>query len=165
MALLPAPRRSMVVGAVGAWANMEECNSFTAFAQSEFGYGIPVMFGNTTGANMNVVPLTTGNRIAGISLANNNPTGIPNSDDQERYGVGDCLGVADEGVMFVRAGAGVVKGAVPFYETATGRWHGTSATGRLPIPGARFDDAAAAGSPVALKFRIDPGAAVVTAAS
>lgn len=163
MALLPTPLLKMPIGSPGSWANMEECNSFTAFAGSEFGYGIPVMFGAATTANMNVVPLTTGNRIAGISLANNNPTGTPSGTGQERYGVGDCLGVADEGVMFVLAGASVTKGAVPFYETATGKWHGASATGRLPIPGARFDDAAANGSPVALKFRIDPGAAAVTA--
>jgi len=163
MALLPTPLLKMPIGSPGAWANMEECNSFTAFAQSEFGYGVPLAFGTAnTGANMNVVPLTTANVFVGISLTNNNPTGTAVS-GSERYGIGDCLGVADEGVIFVRAGASVTKGAKPFYDPATLLFHGASATGRLPIPGARFDDAAASGAPVALKFRVEPGAAAVTA--
>lgn len=165
--ILPDPRRHMAIGAVGAWANMEECNSFSGFAEAEFGYGIPLTFGAATpgprGADMGVVALTTGKQFVGISLSNINPTGTA-VNGQERYGVGDCLGVADEGVMFVRAGVGVVKGAKPFFDPATGLWHGASSTGRLPIPGARFDDAAASGEPVALKFRVDPGAANVTAA-
>lgn len=165
MALLPEPKAKMAVGAIGQWANMEECNSFTATAQSSFGFGIPLAKGNANGADLNVVPLTTGNQFVGISLSNVYTTGAPNADGQEQYGVGDILGVADEGVIFVEAGAGVVKGAKPFYEVATGRYHGTSAAGRLPIPGARFDGAAAAGDPVALKFRVDPGAANVTAAT
>lgn len=165
MALLPTTMLKMAIGSPGAWANMEECNSFTAFAQSEFGYGIPLAFGAAnTGANMNVVPLTTTNVFVGISLANINPTGTP-VNGSERYGVGDCLGVADEGVIFVRAGASVTKGAKPFYDPATGLWHGATAAGRLPIPGARFDDAASSGDSVALKFRVEPGAAAVTAAT
>lgn len=165
MAILPDPRVKMIAGAIGAWANMEECNSFTGFAESEFGYGVPLAFGTAnTGANMGVKPLTTGNVFVGVALANTDPTGTPAS-GSERYGIGDCLGVADEGVMFVRAGASVTKGAKPFYEVATGLWHGATGTGRLPIPGCRFDDAAASGEPVALKLRVDPGAAAVTAAS
>lgn len=167
MAILPDPRTKLPIGQVGAWANMEECNSFSAFAESEFGYGVPLSFGTAApapGANMNVKPLASGAIFCGISLSNINPTGTAVS-GQERYGIGDCLGVADEGVMFVRAGASVTKGAKPFYDPATGLWHGASATGRLPIPGARFDDAAASGEPVALKFRVDPGAAAVTAAT
>lgn len=165
MALLPTPLLKMPIGSPGSWANMEECNSFTAFAESEFGYGVPVTFGTAnTGANMNVVPLTTTKVFVGISLTNNNPTGTPVS-GSDRYGIGDCLGVADEGVIFVRAGASVTKGAKPFYDPATMLWHGATAAGRLPIPGARFDDAAASGQPVALKFRVEPGAAAVTAAT
>lgn len=165
MALLPTPLAKMPVGNIGAWANMEECNAFTAFAQSEFGYAVPLAFGTAnTGANMNVVPLTTGNVFVGISQCNINPTGAA-VNGSERYGVGDCLGVADEGVLFVRAGASVTKGAKPFYDPATMLWHGATAAGRLPIPGARFDDAAASGQPVALKFRVEPGAAAVTAAT
>lgn len=167
MAILPDPRLKLPIGQVGAWANMEECNSFSAFAESEFGYGVPLSFGTAApapGADMNVKPLATGEVFCGISLTNINPTGTP-VNGQDRYGIGDCLGVADEGVLFVRAGAGVVKGAKPFYDPATGLWHGASDTGRLPIPGARFDDAAASGEPVALKIRVDPGAAAVTAAT
>ena len=165
MALLPTPLLKMPIGSPGAWANMEECNSFTAFADSEFAYGVPLAFGAAnTGANMGVVPLTTTKVFVGVSLANNNPTGTAVS-GSERYGVGDCLGVADEGVVFVRAGASVTKGAKPFYDPATLLWHGASASGRLPIPGARFDHAAASGQPVTLKFRVEPGAAAVTAVS
>lgn len=168
MAILPDPRLRPAIGAVGAWANMEECNAFSGFAESEFGYGIPLSFGTAApgprGANMYVKPLVTGAVFCGVSLTNINPTGTA-VNGQDRYGVGDLLGVADEGVLFVRAGTGVVKGAKPFYDPATGLWHGATAAGRLPIPGARFDDAAASGEPVALKLRVDPGAAAVTAAS
>lgn len=168
MAILPDPRLKMAVGSVGQWANMEECNSFTGFAESSFGFGIPLSFGTAApgprGADMYVKPLVTGGVFCGVSLTNIE-TNADDVNGQSRYAIGDCLGVADEGVMFVRAGAGVVKGAKPFYDVATGLWHGASATGRLPIPGARFDDAAASGEPVALKLRVDPGAAAVTAAS
>lgn len=167
MAILPDPRMKLPIGQVGAWANMEECNSFSAFAESEFGYGVPLSFGTDApapGADMNVKPLASGAVFCGISLSNINPTGTA-VNGQERYGVGDCLGVADEGVMFVRAGASVTKGAKPFYDPATGLWHGASAAGRLPIPCCRFDDAAASGEPVALKLRVNPGAAAVTAAT
>lgn len=168
MAILPDPRLARAVGYVGCWANMEEKNSFTGFAESAFGYAVPLAFGTAApgprGADMYVKPLASGDVFVGISLANINPTGTP-VNGQERYGVGDCLGVGDEGVLFVRAGASVTKGAKPFYDPATGLWHGASASGRLPIPGARFDDAAASGEAVALKFRVDPGAAAVTAAT
>lgn len=167
MALLPTPRARMAVGAIGQWANMEECNSFTGFAESEFGYGVPLMLGTAApapdGADMNVVPLTTGNRFVGISLANINPTGTP-ANGEERYGVGDILGVADEGVLFVKAGGTVAKGDVPYYAPADGKYYGSSSAGRLPLPGCQFDDAAADGEPVALKIRVAPGAANVAAA-
>lgn len=163
-AILPDPKLKMAAGNIGAWANMEECNSFTGFAESEFGFGVPLTFGTTAGANMNVKPLTTGNVFRGISLANTGTSGTPVS-GQARYGIGQSLGVADEGVIFVRAGAGVVKGAKPFYEVATGLWHGATATGRLPIPGCYFDDAATSGDPVALKIRVNIDAPAVTAAT
>ena len=132
--ILPDPKLKMAIGNIGAWANMEECNSFTGFAESEFGFGVPLTFGNTSGANMNVKPLAAGQVFRGISLANTGTSGAP-VNGQARYGIGQTLGVADEGVIFVRAGAGVVKGAKPFYDAATGLWHGASATGRLPDSG------------------------------
>lgn len=162
MALIPQPTGTKpAAGYPGMWANMEECNSFSAFAESSFGFGVPLAKGT---GDMGVVPLTTGNRFIGISLSNVYTTGTPSNGD-ERYGVGDLLGVADEGVIFVRAGASVTKGALAYYDTATGKFHGASAAGRLPIPNAEFDGAAADGEVAPLRIRIVPGSANVTAAT
>lgn len=159
MALIPQ-RTTMPRGTVGTWANMEEDNARTMFAGSEFAAAVPLMLGDT---EMNAVPLTTGNRFIGIALANNTMYGTP-ADDVATFAVGDLLGVADMGTVFVLAGDDVTEGAVPFYDPATRKYHGDTAEGRLPLPNCEFDESAADGEPVALRIRVLPGAADVTAA-
>ena len=161
MALIPN-RSTPAVGVVGAWANMEEYNARSMFAESEFAAGVPVMKGT---AGDGVLPLATGNRFIGISINNVDMRGEPTSDGAATYAIGDILGVADMGTVFVLAGEDVTAGAVPYYDTATRKFHGTSDTGRLPLPTCEFDESAADGSPVALRIRLEPGAANVTAAS
>lgn len=160
MALIPQ-RTAMPRGTIGTWANMEEDNARTVFAGSEFAAAVPLMLDS---AEMTAVPLTTGNRFVGIALATNTMYGTALSDGTPTFAVGDLLGVADMGTVFVLAGADVTEGAVPFYDPATRKYHGTTDEGRLPLPTCEFDESAADGEPVALRVRVVPGAANVTAA-
>ena len=160
MALIPQ-RTAMPRGIVGTWANMEEDNARTGFAESEFAAGVPVMQGT---GETGVLPLTTGNRFIGIALRTVDMDGTPLTDGEATYKEADLLGVADMGTVFVLAGAGVTEGAVPFYDPATRKYHGATGTGRLPLPTCEFDESAADGEPVALRIRVLPGAADVTAA-
>ncbi len=164
MALIPnaIDPFNMPRGIVGAWANMEEDNARTAFAESEFASAIPLMKG---AGEEGALPLTTGNRFIGIALRTNDMLGTPTADGDSTFQVGDLLGVADMGVVFVLAGASVTRGANAFYDPATRKFHGATAAGRLPLPTVEFDANAADGEPVGLRIRILPGAANVTAAT
>lgn len=162
MALIPnaANRFKPARGIIGTWANMEEDNARTGFAESEFAAAIPLMLGD---GEMGVAPLATGNRFIGVALRTVDMFGTPTADGEPTFRVGDLLGVADMGTVFVLAGASVTEGATPFYDPATRKYHGASATGRLPLPTCEFDESAADGEPVALRIRVLPGAANVTA--
>ena len=160
MAIVPNSS-AMARGVVGTWANMEEDNARTVFAEAEFAAGVPVMLGND---EMGAVPLTTGNRFIGIALGTNDMGGTPTDDGVATFAVGDLFGVADMGTVFVLAGGDVTEGAVPFYDPATRKYHGVTAEGRLPLPACEFDESASDGQPVALRIRVLPGAAAVTAA-
>lgn len=161
MALVPNAinREKQPRGIVGTWANMEEDNARTKFAESEFTGGVPMMDGS---AEMGAVPLTTGNRFIGLSLNNVDMYGTPTGDGASTFQVGDLLGVADMGTVFVLAGEDVTEGALPFYDPATRKYHGASAAGRLPLPGCEFDEGADEGEAVALRIRVVPGEADVT---
>lgn len=161
MALIPN-RSKPARGIIGTWANMEEDNARTGVAASSFAAAIPLMKGT---GDMDVAPLATANRFIGIALATVDMYGTPTSDGAATFKAGDVLGVADMGVVFVLAGAGVVGGGVPYYEPATRKYHGATAAGRLPLPTCEFDESAADGEPVALRVRVLPGAANVTAAT
>ena len=161
MALIPRGGDKPQKGYVGTWANMEEDNARTGFAGSSFAAGVPVT--ETTEGVFD--PLTTGKRFAGIALANVDMAGTPLSDGTKTFAKDELFGVADMGTVFVLAGSSVAVGAPVFYEVATRRFHGATGTGRLPIPQAEFDGAAAAGQPVALRIRVTPGHSVVTAAT
>lgn len=164
MALIPnaSNRFKPAVGYVGGWANMEEDNARTGIAGSSFAAGVPLTYGATEGQ---FIPLTTGNRFVGIALRTVDMYGTPTSDGTPTFEVGDIFGIADMGTVFVLAGASVTAGASVFYEVATRKFHGASAAGRLPLPNCEFDGAAADGQPVALRIRVNPGQAVVTAAT
>ena len=161
MALIPNAT-TMQRGVVGAWANMEEDNARTMFAASEFAAAVPLMKG---ASEMQAGPLTTGNRFIGIALRTVDMQGTPTADGEATFKVGDLFGVADMGTVFVLAGSDVTEGAVPFYDPATRKYHGASDTGRLPLTGCEFDEGAADGQPVALRIRLVPGSAPVTAVS
>jgi hypothetical protein len=164
MALIPnaANRFKPAVGFVGRWANMEEDNARTGIAGAEFAGGVPLTYGTAEGE---FVPLTTGKRFVGVSLSTVDMYGTPTADGAPTFKAGDIFGIADMGTMFVLAGASVTEGASAFYEVATRKYHGATATGRLPLPNVEFDFAAADGQPVGLRIRINPGQANVTAAT
>jgi len=160
MALIPNAT-TMPRGIVGTWANMEEDNARTGVASVEFASGIPLQ--RATG-DQEVAPLTDGNVFVGIALRNVDMFGTPTTaDDAATFAVGDLLGVADMGTVFVLAGEDVTEGAKPFYDPATRKFHGSSASDRLPLDGCEFDEAAAEGSAVGLRIRLTPGSAAVTA--
>lgn len=159
MALIPT-RTTMARGVVGTWANMEEDNARTGFAGAEFAAGIPVALGDD---EMVFVPLEDGDRFAGIALATIDMQGTPTADGAATFREGDLFGIADMGTVFVLAGDDVTEGANVFYEPATRKFHGASAAGLLPLAGCEFDETAADGEPVALRIRLTPGAAPVTA--
>jgi len=160
MAIVPNSS-AMARGIVGTWANMEEDNARTFFAEAEFAAGVPVMLGDD---EMGAVPLLTGNRFIGIALGTNDMGGTPTEDGAATFAVGDLFGVADMGTVFVQAGEDVTEGAVPFYDPATRKYHGATGAGRLPLPTCEFDESASDGQPVALRIRVLPGADPVTAA-
>lgn len=161
MALIPNAT-TMPRGIIGTWANMEEDNARTGVASVEFASGVPLQ---RASGDQEVAPLTDGNVFVGIALRNVDMLGTPvTADGAATYAVGEMLGVADMGTVFVLAGASVTEGATPYYDTATRKFHGTSATGRLPLGGCEFDEDAAEGSAVGLRIRLVPGSAAVTAA-
>lgn len=160
MALIPNAT-TMPRGIIGTWANMEEDNARTGVASVEFASGIPLQ--RATG-DQEVAPLTSGNVFVGIALRTVDMLGAFTADGAYTYTVGQLLGVADMGTVFVLAGEDVTEGAKPFYDPATRKFHGASATGRLPLDGCEFDEAAAEGSAVGLRIRLVPGSAVITAA-
>lgn len=159
MALIPNAT-TMPRGIIGTWANMEEDNARTGVASAVFASGIPLQ--RATG-DREVAPLTTDNVFIGIALRTVDMLGTPTADGAATFAAGDLLGVADMGTVFVLAGASVTEGAKPFYDPATRKFHGESATGRLPLTGCEFDEAAAEGRAVGLRIRLVPGSAAVTA--
>lgn len=162
MALIPV-RTQMPRGIVGTWANMEEDNARTGFAGAEFAGGVPVMLDGDADVDAVFVPLEDGGRFAGIALRTIDMYGTPTADGAATFAVGDLFGIADMGTVFVLAGEDVTEGALPYYDPATRKYHGDADTGRLPLPTCEFDESAADGEPVALRVRVLPGAAAVTA--
>lgn len=165
MALIPAPKTKPAKGLPGQFQNMEEWNAFTGFVSGTstkaIGFGHPVASAGVAGDGTTLVKaLATGERFIGISRENVT-TGNP--DNQSLYADGDIIGVADEGVIFVTAGAAVTKGQNVWFNPSNNSFYGTSATGRLPLAGCEFDGSAAANEVVPLRLRIVPGGAVVTA--
>lgn len=167
MALIPAPKLKPAIGLPGQFQNMEEWNAFTAFASGTatkaIGFGHPVSIAGQAGDGTAIVKaLASGEVFAGITRENI-MTG--NANNQTLYADGDTLGVADEGVILVVAGATVTKGQKGFFNPANNKYYGASATGYLPLPYCEFDQGAAVDQVVPLRLRIVPGGAAVTAAS
>lgn len=167
MALMPAPKTKPVAGLPGQFQNMEEWNAFTAFvtgtSTKAIGFGHPVSIAGQAGdGTATIKALATTEVFAGITRENI-VTG--NQSDSTVYADGDCIGVADEGVIFVLAGATVTKGQKVFFNPANNKYYGASATGYLPLPNCEFDQGGSADQAVPLRLRIVPGGAAVTAAT
>lgn len=167
MALMPAPKTKPAAGLPGQFQNMEEWNAFTAFASDTstkaIGFGHPVSIAGQAGdGTATIKALADGEVFAGITRENIT-TG--NAEDQLVYADGDIVGVADEGVIFVLAGAAVTKGQPAFFNPTDNKFYGASATGYLPLPNCEFDQDGAADQAVPLRLRIVPGGAAVEAAS
>jgi hypothetical protein len=161
MALIPAPLERPLAGYPGMWQNMEEANSFTAYAGSAIAFGQALQKGSDDNT---VVPLTSTNKFVGIALATMNATGTPVGGD-ERYQSGDLFAVADMGVLFVRVGAGVTKGQQAWYLPSDGKFYGSTGTDRMALPGVEFDQSGSTDDAVPVRIRIRPGEAAITAAS
>jgi len=161
MSLIPAPLQRPLAGMPGQWQNMEECNSFTASAGAVISFGQAVMKGTGDEA---VIPLTTGNQFLGIAQENIQTNGTPVNGVVTTYAIGDRLGVADMGVIFVRVGAAVVKGNAVWYLPSDGLYYGATGTGRMLLPGCQFDQSAAQNAVAPVKIRVRPGEAAITAA-
>jgi len=167
MALVPNPKKKPLAGLPGQFQNMEEWNAFTAFVSDTstkaIGFGHPVSIAGEAGDGTALVKaLATTEVFAGITRENLT-TG--NASNQTVYADGDCIGVADEGVIFVLAGATVTKGQKVYFNPANNKYYGASATGYLPLPNCEFDQGGAADEAVPLRLRIVPGGTAVTAAT
>lgn len=160
MSLIPLPLARPLAGLPGQWQNMEECNAFTATAGAAIAFGQALMKGATDDA---VIPLTTGNKFVGIAQENIYSSG-DTVDDEPRYGVGDTLGVADMGVIFVEVAANVVKGNAVWYLPSSGLYYAATGTGRMLLPGCEYDQSGSTGGYVPVRIRIRPGEAAITAA-
>lgn len=165
MALLPTPLTRPVKGLPGQFQNMEEWNAFTAFvadtATKAVGFGHPVSIDGQAGDGTALVKaLADGEVFAGISRENIT-TG---STEGDVYADNDRIGVADEGVIFGRAGAGgVTIGGNVFFDPATDTYVAAAGAGILPLPNCSYDQSAAADEVVPIRLRIVPGGAAVTA--
>jgi len=163
MALIPAPLLRPLAGMPGQWQNMEEYNAFTAHAGAVVAFGQALMKGATDDA---VIPLTTGNKFVGIAQENIQTNGAPVNGVVTTYAIGDRMGVADMGVIFVTVGAAVVKGNAVWYLPSDGRYYAATGTGRMLLPGCEFDQSVSTVGAVApVKIRIRPGEAAITAAA
>ncbi|MCC5777858.1 DUF2190 family protein [Nitratireductor sp. B36] len=167
MALMPAPKTKPVAGLPGQFQNMEEWNAFTAFASDTatkaIGFGHPVSINGQAGdGTATVKALADGEVFAGITREN-----ITTGDaaSTTTYADGDVLGVADEGVIFVLAGAAVTKGQKVYFDPSNNKFYGGSATGRLPLPNCEFDQDGVADQAVPMRLRIVPGNDPVAAAA
>lgn len=166
MALMPAPLTKPLKGLPGQFQNMEEWNAFSAFVTGTgtkaIGFGHPVsVAGQASDGTATVKALATTEVFAGITRENITTGGT----NTTTYADGDLIGIADEGVIFVLAGATVTKGQKVFFNPTNNKYYGASATGYLPLPNCEFDQGGAADQAVPMRLRIVPGGTAVTAAS
>ncbi len=137
-------------GAVGRRANMEEWNTITRTAGAAgIGFAHPVQRGTS---DDQVVPLTTGNFL-GISEADqtliDGPVGT-----QAVYPVGSELPVCEKGVIWARAVGTCTAGNPVYWDSAADGYANDSS--KTLIPGAEFDNSAAANGLVKIRLRRNP---------
>lgn len=160
MALIPDVNKP-ARGIIGTWANMEEDNARTFFAASEFVAGIPVTY--DAADNNKCKPLVAASRFIGIALRTVDMLGDPETDGTATYRQNSLLGVADMGCVFVQAGEDVSAGDAAYYRPSDNKFYKTPTTDDLKLPECEFDEDGAKDEPVALRIRVTPGHANVTA--
>lgn len=137
--------------AVGRRANMEEWNTFTRTNSSAtvIPFGSPVMASNVTHSCI-ALDATTGRDVLGIAEANQV---LPHTGDAyERY---DNVAICEVGVIGVKIGATAVQtGQAARWDTANKVWTAAAQSATVvTIPGAQFDESAAANSIGIVRYR------------
>lgn len=135
--------------AVGRRVNMEEWNAqtFTKDGEGELAFGVPVVPGTIAGTCVAVS--AAAQNVLGISEASAT-TGHP-GDAYRQY---DNVSAIEAGVIGVRLGANVSKGAQARFDVTAGNWTGGTASATvLTIPGAQFDEDGASGSVGVVRYR------------
>lgn len=130
--------------AVGQIINMEEWNGISRVVVGEsdvIPFGAPVIAHAT--AEYGCGPLTAAaQNVLGIARLNHV---LFHTGDQYEYQ--DTVSIVTMGVVGVRLGAAVTKGAQARFNTANGTWTGAAASSTvLTIPGAQFEFAGASGA-------------------
>lgn len=141
-------KESISAYAVGRRANMEEWNTITRTAEGAIGFGVPVMVGSGAHSCL-AMDATNGRNVLGISEAS--PT-LPRPGDA--YAEFDNVAICESGVIGVKLGANVTKGAAARFNTANGTWTGAAQSATVvTIPGAQFDEDGANGSVGIVRYR------------
>lgn len=167
MALLPDPKVKPAKGSPGQFQNMEEWNAFSAFvtgtSTKAIGFGNPVSrSGVRSDGTATVKALATTEVFVGVARENI-VTGSTGTDASTTYADDDLIGIADEGVIFGLAGAALTAGGNVFWDPATNTYVAATGAGILPLPNCSYDQSAASGDVVAIRLRVVPGGAAVTA--
>lgn len=146
-------------GFPGQVANSEDENSISRVLQTgNLIFGVPVIKGNLD--NNCVIAVTTG-LFLGISIRD---TTLLHA-TPDRYEAGDNVGLLNEGVIWVTAGGVVNPSVAPTWDPAdpAAGWK-PSATGFLPVVGAKFIDSGVDGDVVRLHVARSSFLGVLTAA-
>ena len=148
----------MPEGTVGRRANMEEWNAITCHPEAaNVKVAMPVQMG--TEGPESIVPYDGSGRFRGITEVDQ----TCQYDANGFYPIGFNVPVMPSGVIWARAAAAVDAGDAVFYVTASGLYHNTAAAGRVAVPGAEFDSAAAANGLVKIRLRDAIGLAALEA--
>lgn len=142
---------NMTSYAVGRRANMEEWNTYTRTnsSETEIPFGSPVMESNVD-HSCAPIDATTGRNVLGIAEAN---LVLPHpGDTYRRY---DNVAICEVGVIGVKIGASSVqRGQLARWDTVAKVWTAAAQSATvITIPGAQFDETAAANSIGIVRYR------------
>ncbi len=136
--------------AVGQIINMEEWNGISRVLNG----ATPILFGAPAIAHATAEygcgPLTAaGENVLGIARLNHV---LYHTGDQ--YQENDTVSIITDGVVGVRLGAAVTKGAQARFNVTNGTWTGAAASSTvLTIPGAQFEFAGASGAIGVVRYK------------
>lgn len=130
---------------VGMVANQEPSRRLSRVIQDAAGVGFgKAVFRGATAAQVTGTP--TADKFVGITIADITQDG----DLYPRY---VTAGVLNEGVIWVRNGAGAVTHGDPVFVNAAGAFVNAAGAGIVAIPGATFETSAAAAALVAVRLK------------